>query len=269
MALPLNLQKQGLNVIKSAKILIFICAALFMGPVSGKTADTINIFAASSLKTALDKAVSSYPVKTVTVNVSYGASSTLARQIEQGAPADIFISADEDWMDYTQAKQLIVQGTRSNFVGNRLVLVAPKTAGFSNVMLTSEALRAALGNGRLVTGDVNTVPVGKYAKQALSNLGLWEAVQTQIAGTDNARSALNFVALGEAGLGIVYESDARAERKVKVVAEFPQNSHKPIIYPVALLQNSKDNANGFKNYLLSPEGFSFFTESGFYPVVPK
>ncbi len=254
---------------KFAKILLFICAALFMKPVSGVAAETIHIFAASSLKTALDKAISAYPVKTVIVRVSYAASSTLARQIEQGAPADIFISADEDWMDYVEAKGLIIQGTRLKFAGNRLVLIAPKTAGFNSVELTSEALKAILGNGRLVTGDVNSVPVGKYARQALGNLGLWHSIQSYIAGADNARSALNFVALGEAKLGVVYESDAKAEPRVKIVAEFPLSSHKSIIYPAALIQNSKSDAREIIKYLRSPEGFSFFTESGFYPIAAK
>lgn len=240
---------------------VMVIGLMFIGAVS--KAEVIHIFAASSLKTALDKALEKYPVRTTIIRISYAASSTLAKQIEQGAPADIFMSADQDWMNYLEDRKFIKSGSRFDFVGNRLVLIAPQSASFNTVNLTLEDLKSALGNGRLATGAVNTVPVGKYAKQALETLGFWSSIKTHIVGADSSRSTLNFVALGEAQLGIVYESDAKAEPKVKVVANFPQSSHALISYPVALVQNSKPEAVQFIEYLKSPQAFSFFTESSF------
>ena len=251
-------------MLKFLKICLFTLFAYFIPLALQAKAETIHVFAASSLKTALDKAIENYPDKTVFIRVSYASSSSLARQIELGAPADIFISADIDWMDYIEIKGFVRQGSRFDFAGNRLVLIAPKSAPFERVELTAEELQRVIGNGRLMTGEVKTVPVGKYAKQALVSLKLWKSVQPLIAGAESARSALNFVALGEAILGIVYESDAKAEPRVKTIAEFPHFSHQPIVYPAGLIKNSKNGANAFLNYIRQGKGFSFFIESGFY-----
>ncbi len=244
-------------------IAIFFCVqSSFIAPL--QAADTVRIFAAASLKTVLDRAAQDYQGKAgVEIRISYAASSTLARQIEQGAPADIFASADEEWMDHVEAKGSLRQGLRVNLLGNKLVMIAPKISSANEVSLTPEGILKALGEGRLATGDVNSVPAGKYARQALETLGLWQVVRSRIAGAENVRAALAFVARGEAPLGIVYATDAAAEPLVKVVARFPVISHKPIIYPFALTKNAIPAASAFLEYLQSANAARFFEEAGF------
>jgi len=223
------------------------------------------VFAAASLKNALDEAATAFKARTgLEAKLSYGGSLTLAKQIESGAPADLFISADLASMDYLAGKNLLRPATRANFLGNSLVVVAPATSKLTSLAFTKDAFEAALGSGRLSTGDVNSVPVGKYAKAALESLGLWSALESRFAYSDSVRSALVFVAREEAPLGIVYLTDAKSEPKVKVVATFPAKSHAPIVYPLALVANAKNPvAEQFLAFLKSKEGLAFFAAQGF------
>jgi molybdate transport system substrate-binding protein len=226
---------------------------------------TIVVFAAASLKNALDEAAVAFKAKSgVEAKMSYGSSMTLGKQIEAGAPADLFVSADLASMDYLAGKTLIQPATRSNLLGNSLVVVAPASSKLTSLAFTKEAFETTLGSGRIATGDVASVPVGKYAKAALEKLNLWSALEQKFAFADNVRSALMFVAREETPLGIVYLTDAKSEPKVKVVATFPENSHAPIVYPIALVAGAKGDAGAkFLAFLKSKEGAVFFTKQGF------
>ena len=225
----------------------------------------VAIFAAASLQNALDAAVATYKSKTgVDVKISYAGSMTLAKQIDAGAPADVFVSADAASMDYLAGKDLIQPKTRSNLLGNTLVLIAPRSSQLENVPFTKEAFAAAIGSGHIATGDIASVPVGKYAKAALDKLGLWSMSEPHFAFTDNVRSALVFVAREEAPLGIVYLTDAKSEPKVKIVATFPADSNPPIVYPIALTAGAKGDASAkLLAFLNSPAAKAVFVEQGF------
>lgn len=232
----------------------------------GRTASpSVTIFAAASLKNALDAAVAAYKAKTgVDSTISYAGSMALAKQIESGAPAEIFFSADVPSMDYLAERHLIQPKTRVDLLGNTLVLIAPRASTLDRVALTKEAFSAAIGSGKVTTGNIASVPVGKYAKAALDKLGLWSIAEPHLAFTDNVRSALMFVAREEAPLGIVYLTDAKSEPKVKIVATFPSNSHPPIVYPVALTASAKGDAPAkLLNFLNSNEAKAIFIEQGF------
>ena len=226
-------------------------------------AHNLTIFAAASLKGALDAVVRGYDPAAKVV-VSYAASSALAKQIENGAPADVFISADLDWMDYLQARKLIDPGTRTNLLRNRLVLIAPVGSGVTLEIKPGFALARALRDGRLAMANADAVPAGRYAKAALQNLGVWNAVTGKLAPAADVRDALALVARAEAPLGIVYRTDAIAEKKVRIVGEFPQSSHAPIVYPAAVVAGS-DNlyARPFLKYLGSPAAQAIFASYGF------
>jgi molybdate transport system substrate-binding protein len=226
---------------------------------------TITVFAAASLKNALDEFDQAFTGKTgVRVVASYAASSALIKQIENGAPADVFASADLDWMDYGAQHQLIKQDTRVNLLGNRLVLIAPKDAKIATAQIGPGFDLAHLaGAGRIVTGDVRAVPVGKYAKAALEKLGIWPSVSPKLAMTENVRAALTLVARGEAALGIVYETDAKVEPSVKIVGVFPADSHPAIVYPVALTTSAKPAATQYLASLHSPAAKAVFERYGF------
>src|SRR5215210_1778764 len=226
---------------------------------------SITVFAAASMKNALDDVNAAFLKATaIKVMVSYAASSALARQIEQGAPADIFASADIDWMDYTAAKKTIRDDTRVNLLGNRLVLIAPKNAKIDNVTIGPGLdLARLVGDGRIATGEVNSVPAGKYAKAALEKLGIWASVEKKFAMADNVRAALALVARGEAVLGIVYETDAKAEPGVKIVGAFPADSHAPIVYPVAATATAKPEATAYLAFLRSGTAKAVFEQYGF------
>lgn len=229
-------------------------------------AKTVTVFAAASLKNALDDAAAAFKKKTgVEVSISYAASLPLAKQIEAGAPADIFISADVASADYLSTRNLIKADTRANLLGNSLVVVAPKTSPLKSVAFEKDALLAAIGpDGRIATGDPASVPVGKYAKAALEKLDLWSALESRFAFTENVRAALVFVAREEAPLGIVYATDANSEPKVKVVATFPQSSHPPIVYPIALTSASTSAAaTRLLAFLKGPEAAPAFVKQGF------
>ena len=225
----------------------------------------IVVFAAASLKNVLDAAGTLFQLATGTeVKISYGGSLALARQIEQGAPADLFLSADEDSMDEAAGKGAIRRDTRVDLLTNALVVVAPVDSAVKALDLSAEAVKAALGDGKLSTGEVGTVPAGKYAKAALTKLGLWDIIEPHLAMSDNVRSALEFVARGEAPLGIVYATDAAEEPKVKVVATFPEETHPRIVYPIALTSDASNPAAlKFVTFLRSDAGRKLFESRGF------
>lgn len=229
-------------------------------------AETVTIFAAASLKNAIDEIGAAYTrASGITVVGTYAASSALARQIEQGAPADAFISADLKWMDYLASKKLIDDGTRRNIASNRLVLIAPAVSGIELEIGPGFALADALGEERLAVGEVTAVPAGRYAKAALESLGVWTSVEAKLVQAENVRAALAYVALGEAPLGIVYRTDALAEPKVRIVGEFPESTHPPIAYPMAVTESAKASkaAHAFLDWLKTPAAAAIFQKLGF------
>ena len=196
--------------------------------------------------------------------MSYAASPALAKQIENGAPADVFVSADLDWMDYVEQRKLVRGGSRANLLRNRLVLIEPADSKLQVEIKPGFPLAKLLGDGRLSMADPDSVPAGKYGKAALEKLGVWRSVEGKIARADNVRAALNFVASGETPLSIVYQTDAYAEKKVRIAARFPADTHPAIIYPVALIASSKHPAaSSFVNYLKSREARAIFEKYGF------
>ena len=243
----------------------FVIGLALVAPAQVRAQGKPVVFAAASLKTALDAIAAAWQKETgKSVAISYASSAVLARQIEQGAPADIFISADLDWMDWAEARHLIKTETRETLLGNALVLVGEAQSNLAFKIAPGADLGAALGDSRLAVGEVNSVPAGKYAKEALEKLGMWKGVENKLAQSDNVRAALAFVARGEARLGIVYATDAKAEPKVKVVAAFPDSSHPPILYPAALTASSRNaDAAAFLAYLRSPEAVRLFVGQGF------
>lgn len=223
------------------------------------------VLAAASLQESLTAAAAAWAAKGhVRPVLSLAGSSALARQIEAGAPADLFISADEAWMTYVANKGLIVSGTRAAFLSNRLVLVAPAASRVQLRIGPSFAIGRALGSGRLAMANPEAVPAGKYGKAVLERLGVWRQVADRLAPVDNVRAALVLVERGEAPLGIVYATDAKASAKVRVVGAFPAGSHPPINYPVARLKASRHpEAEAFRRFLISREGRAIFARYGF------
>jgi molybdate transport system substrate-binding protein len=222
------------------------------------------VFAAASLTDAVQEASAAYE-KTVpvTIKASFDSSSVLARQIEAGASADVFFSADTQWMDYLQNRNLIQTASRRNVLGNTLVLIAPAESRIQLKIAPHFALAAALGTGRLATGDPDSVPAGRYARSALTKLGVWDEVAPRLARAENVRVALLYVARGEAPLGIVYGSDALADKGVRVVDTFPADTHEPIVYPIALTASATKQAAAFVAYLTGPQGHDIFVKYGF------
>jgi molybdate transport system substrate-binding protein len=225
----------------------------------------LTVFAAASMKNALDDIDAAYAAKTgASITVSYAASSALAKQIEQGAPADVFISADTHWMEYVVSRNTINAPTRVNLLGNSIVLIAPKDSKIDDVNIGPGFDLAKLaGDGRIATGDVKAVPVGKYAKAALEKLGAWQAAQPKFAMADSVRAALTLVARGEASLGIVYATDARVDAGVKIVGTFPVDSHPAIVYPVAATTTAKPQALDYLAFLRSAVAKNIFEKYGF------
>ena len=257
---------------------LLIGAVLVLGAGTGPAFAQVKeplVFAAASLKNALDAiAVEWQRESGKKVVISYAASNTLIKQIEQGAPADMFISADLDWMDYGQRNNLINAETRSNLLSNRIVLVAPKDATFAlNITRgfdLASALASVLKGGRLAMANVDAVPAGKYGKAALENLGVWDGVKDKIAQADNVRAALLLVSRGEAPIGIVYQTDAASEPAVKIVGTFPEDSHPPITYPIALTKISTNpGARAFLSYIRSPAARPAFERQGFTVLGPS
>ena len=227
----------------------------------------IVVFAAASLTDVLQELGDGFTKQTsLPVKFSFAASSALARQIENGAPADVFCSADLEWMDYLQTKALIQIPSRHAVVGNRLVLVAPADSKIELKIAADFPLAAALGKDRLATGDPASVPVGRYAREALTKLGVWDVVESRLVRADNVRSALAFVDRGEVALGIVYATDALIDKKVRVVDVFPEDTHAPITYPIALTMTARPEAGKFLDYIRGPSGDAAFKKYGFSPL---
>ena len=223
------------------------------------------IFAAASMKSALDAVAASWTAqKGRPPAISYASSGTLAKQIEQGAPADVFISADLEWMDYLDKAKLLKPGTRRNLLGNKLVLIEPADQQTALKIQMKFDLAGATGDGKVAVCTVTSCPGGIYAKEALQSLGVWDAVEPKLAQAENIRAALALVARGEAKFGIVYETDAKAEPKVKIVDVFPATTHKPIVYPVAVVASSKNpDAEFFEAFMTSQAAAKIFNEQGF------
>ncbi len=253
-------------MIKLLRLTLVFAALLtpLLAPSSCKAANTL-VFAAASLQDALDAQIRLFrSAAGHKVVVSYAATPALARQLDNGAPADVFISADSDWMDYVAARRLIVAGSRINLLSNSLVLVAPRSGVASTRIAPGFPLANLLGEGRLAMADTDSVPAGKYAKAALQSLGVWPSVAGRLARTENVRVALALVARGEAPLGIVYRSDAVAEPRVRVAGEFPATSHPRIVYPAALCAASRSPAApALLAYLKSPAARAVWERHGF------
>ncbi|WEI17302.1 molybdate ABC transporter substrate-binding protein [Acinetobacter proteolyticus] len=225
-------------------------------------AESITVYAAASLTNAVNELDTIYEQKNKTeVKTSYAGSSTLAKQIEAGAPADVFISADVQWMDYLQNKQLVTAADRINLLGNRLVVITPKDHPLK-LKIDKSFDPSKVIQGKLCTGDTKSVPVGKYAKQALSSLGWWDKVQPRLVETEDVRAALNFVARGECQIGIVYATDAAISKDVVVAGIFPENTHPPIIYPVGLTKKNAESVKFYK-FLQSGQAKTIFKKYGF------
>ena len=223
--------------------------------------EKVTVFAAASMKNALDNANKAYDRDVI---VSYAASSALAKQIEGGAPADIFISADPDWMKYLSDKNLVKQDSTSNWLGNRIVLVAPKDAAKPVDITSGFDLAGLLKGGKLAMGAPDSVPAGKYGKAALERLGVWSSIEKSVAGAESVRAALALVSRGEAPYGIVYQTDAAADPGVTVVGTFPADSHPLIIYPIAILSGSQSaDAAAYLDYLKSAKAAPFLKKEGF------
>ena len=244
---------------------VVLLAALAALPATPAAAKDLLVFAAASLKNALDDIDAAYRKETgKAVVVSFAASSALAKQIEAAAPADVFISADLDWMDYLAKKNLIRPESRGNLLGNSIVLVAPAASTVTARIGQDFPLASLLGDGHLAMANTESVPAGKYGKAALTNLGVWASVKDRVAQADNVRAALLLVAQGEAPLGIVYRTDAAAEPKVRIVDSFPDDGHPPIIYPVAVIAASTNpDAGAYVAYLKSPAAAALFEKQGF------
>jgi molybdate transport system substrate-binding protein len=250
--------------ITAAAVLFLAVLPLFTAIQSAQAAD-VMVFAAASLKNALDDAAHSFEQQGgAPVRMSYAASSQLAKQIESGAPADIFISADLDWMNYLAKRHLIQPATRRNLLGNELVLVAPADSRIKVDIKPGFDLVGLLKGGRLAMADPDSVPAGKYGKAALEKLGIWQAVAPHVAGAENVRAALLFVDRKETPLGIVYATDAASDPNVEIAGVFPANTHPPIIYPAALTAASKNpDAAKFLAFLESPAAKPAFEKQGF------
>lgn len=240
----------------------FLLAGVLALVAHSAAAQPLTVFAAASLKNALDEAAGAW--NGPRVRASYAASSALARQLERGAPADLFFSADTLWMDWAEARRLVRAETRRDLLGNSLVLIAPAGTGTTVALRPGMDLAGALGDGRLAIADADAVPAGRYGKAALQSLGLWDQVRDRLARAENVRAALAFVARGEAPLGIVYVSDAVADPAVEVAAAVPASLHPPIVYPVAVTAASRrPEAASFIDFLASAKARPIFQRHGF------
>ena len=244
-----------------AALLALTCPRAWAGDPAARQ---LTVFAAASLTEVLQEVAEAYRAKTgVAARFSFGASSALAKQVEAGAPADAFVSADVEWMDYLANHGNVDLKTRRNVAGNELVLIAPAGSGVKLAITKNFSLASALGNGRLAIADPASVPAGRYARTALTALGVWAQVEPHLAPAENVRAALALVSRGEAPLGIVYRTDAAVDPKVKVVAAFPADSYPPIVYPATKLANGAAEAAGFVEFLASPEAQALFRNRGF------
>jgi molybdate transport system substrate-binding protein len=227
--------------------------------------EILTVFAAASLKNALDDTDTAFSkLAGIKVVASYAASAALAKQIEQGAPADVFISADLKWMDYLSERKLIKPDTRMNLLGNKLVLIAPKDSKIDKVEIGKDFdIAKVAADGRIAVADVKAVPAGLYAKAALESLGAWAAAESRLAMAENVRATLAFVARGETPIGIVYETDAKIELKVKIVGVFPEGSYPPVTYPMAATVTAKPSAGRYLAFLRTGAAKAIFEKYGF------
>jgi molybdate transport system substrate-binding protein len=224
----------------------------------------VTVFAAASLTDAVTEVSAAFTEETGTaVKTSFAASSTLARQIEAGAPATVFFAADEAWMDYLQTRKLLAPGSRKDVLANQLVLVAPVDSTAKVRISSGQALLQALAGARVATGDPDSVPVGKYAKAALISLGAWEQIQERLVRAEDVRSALAFVARGEAPFGIVYLTDAQIEKRVKLLDVFPQDAYPPIRYPIAMTAGAGAAGSRYIAFVTGPRAAAIFQKYGF------
>ncbi len=243
-------------------VLLVFLFAVFAGPGGASAQEkTLTVFAAASMKNALDEIDAAFAEKTgIKVTASYAASSALAKQLEQGAPADVFISADLAWMDYAADKKTIATATRTDLLGNRLVLIAPKDSKIENVAIAQGFDLASLaGDNKIATGDVQSVPVGKYAKAALDKLGAWNAAAPKFAMAESVRAALTYVARGE----------AKVEPGVRIIGTFPADSHPAIVYPVAATATAKAESAAYLAFLRTSAARTIFETYGFTVLLPS
>lgn len=254
-----------------AIVLVFIVVATVAGAAGAakatqRTSDahSIVVFAAASLTEALQElGADFFKSSGIAVKFSFAASSTLARQIDSGALADVYLSADIEWMNYLQTRKLIQTATRHDLLGNKLVLVAPADSAVTLTIESHFDLAGALGKGRLATGDPDSVPAGRYAREALTSLGVWNSVEPRLVRADNVRAALVFVERHEVPLGIVYRTDALVDKGVRIVDTFPDDTHAPITYPLAVCVGAKAGASQFADYLRTPGAAAIFIKYGF------
>jgi molybdate transport system substrate-binding protein len=258
---------QGAAVAAAALVMTF---GVKPAPTAAQSGDVV-VFAAASLKNALDAINAEWQKETgKKATISYAASSALAKQMEQGAPAQMFVSADLDWMEYVAGKGLIKPETRSNLLGNRIVLVAPKDKAQPIEIKPGFDLAKVLGDGRLAMANVDAVPAGKYGKAALEKLGVWASVSGKVAQAENVRATLLLVSRGEAPAGIVYQTDAAADTNVAIIGTFPQDTHAPIIYPIALTKDaSNPDAAAFLAFIKSAKAKPLFEAQGFTVLAPS
>ena len=254
-----------LTLILSALALV----AALSAPAGAADPGPVTVFAAASLNEALANAGKAYKAKTgADVALSFAGSSALAKQIDASSGADIFISADSGWMDYLEKRGRIEAATRTNLLGNHLVLIAPKAAPVTLAIAPGFPLVKALEGGRLAVADTDTVPAGRYAREALTALGVWDAASAHLASAENVRVALAYVARGEAPLGIVYRTDALVEPAVTIVGTFPGTSHAPIVYPAALIKGARPGAAQFLAFLTTAPARALFEKAGFAVLAP-
>lgn len=243
-------------------------AAAWLLAAAPAMAEPVTVFAAASLKNALDEVGAEYAKAGGEARFSYAASSAMARQIEQGAPADVYVSADTDWMDYLAQRRLIAPNSRRDLLTNRLALIAPADSKVSLRIARGMPLARALGAGRLAVAGPD-VPAGKYARASLTALGVWDGVSGKLAQAENVRMALQYVARGESPLGVVYDTDAKAEPKVRIVGLFPASTHPKIVYPAAVTASSRNpDAARFVAYMSGPQAAAVFRKHGF-TVLPR
>jgi molybdate transport system substrate-binding protein len=248
-------------------------ALMLMATMQPATAQetTLTVFAAASMKNALDDVNAAFTKQShITVHTSYAASSALAKQIDAGAPTDVFVSANIKWMDYLAGKNEIKTDTRVNLLGNALVLIAPKDSKLSHVDIGPgfDIVKLA-GSGRIAVADTKGVPAGLYAKAALTKLGVWAAAEPKLAQGENVRATLAFVARGETPVGIVYATDAKIEPNVKIIGTFPESSHPPVTYPVAATKNAKPDTAKYLAFLKTSTAKAIFEKYGFsYLIKP-
>lgn len=242
-----------------------IISALMLSPLALAQAESIRIFAAASTTNAVGDIINAYTGETGKAVVpSFASSSTLAKQIDQGAPADVFLSANPKWMDFIEGKKLVEPGTRTNLLGNRITLIQPLSGKLSIEISKAMDLAGILGDDKLAMGDPDHVPAGIYGRKALESLGLWDSVSPKVARAKDVRAALALVERAEAPLGIVYATDAAISKKIKVVAVFPEETHPPIIYPACIIKGKAgDDAKAFFEFLKSPKAAEIFKIYGF------